>query len=143
VRFPQPEHPVRVRILKRDERGLFSVVWSTDVDPAAQDVIRKQPPAPVKPIPIRISGPSSGKVDLLIMGDGYTAAEMGKFEATARKLAEHLFTVSPFLERANDFNVWAMARRRRNRACRVHRRACTMRRRWARATIFSAASVMC
>ncbi|MCL6484559.1 MAG: peptidase M64, partial [Janthinobacterium lividum] len=91
VRFPQPEQPVRVRILKRDERGLFSIVWSTDVDPAAQDVIRKQPPAPVKPIPIRISGPSSEKVDLLIMGDGYTAADMGKFEATARKLAEHLF----------------------------------------------------
>ena len=109
VRFPQPEQPVRVRILKRDERGLFSIVWSTDVDPAAQDVIRKQPPAPVKPIPIRVSGPSSDKVDLLIMGDGYTAAEMGKFEATARKLAEHLFTVSPFRERAKDFNVWAMA----------------------------------
>ena len=109
VRFPQPEHPVRVRILKRDERGLFSIVWSTDVDPAAQDVIRKQPPAPVKPIPIHVTGPSPDKVDLLIMGDGYTAAEMGKFEATARKLAGHLFTVSPFRERANDFNVWAMA----------------------------------
>jgi hypothetical protein len=57
VRFPQPEQPVRVRILKRDERGLFSIVW-TDVDPAARDVIRKLPPAPVKPIPIRVSGPS-------------------------------------------------------------------------------------
>ena len=109
VRFPQPEQPVRVRILKRDERGLFSIVWSTDVDPKAQDVIRQQPPAPVKPIPIRVSGASADKVDLLILGDGYTAAEMGKFEATARKLADHLFTVSPFRERANDFNVWAMA----------------------------------
>lgn len=109
VRFPQPQQPVRVRILKRDERGLFSVVWSTDVDPAAQDVIRKQPPAPVKPIPIRISGPSSEKVDLLVLGDGYTAAEMGKFEATVRRMVDHLFSVSPFRERAKDFNVWAMA----------------------------------
>ena len=90
VRFPQPEQPVRVRILKRDERGLFSVVWSADVDPKAQDVIRQQPPSLVKPIPIRVSGASADKVDLLILGDGYTAAEMGSFEATARKLADQI-----------------------------------------------------
>jgi hypothetical protein len=109
VRFPRPEQPVRVRILKRDERNLFSVVWTADVNPDAQDVIRKQPPAPVKPIGIRVNGPSENKVDLLIVGDGYTQAEMKKFEAAARRLADHLFQVSPFKERAKDFNVWAIA----------------------------------
>jgi hypothetical protein len=109
VRFPRPEQPVRVRILKRDERNLFSVVWTADVNPDAQDVIRKQPPAPVKPIGIRVNGPSEDKVDLLIVGDGYTQAEMKKFEAAARRLADHLFQVSPFKERARDFNVWAIA----------------------------------
>jgi len=109
VRFPKPEQPVKVRILKRDERNLFSVVWTTSVDPNAMDVIRKQPPAPVKPIGIRVNGPSEDKVDLLIVGDGYTKADMKKFEASARRLADHLFATSPFKERANDFNVWAIA----------------------------------
>jgi hypothetical protein len=109
VRFPKPDRPVRVRILKRDDRNAFSVAWSVDIDTNAQDVIRKQPPAPAKPIPVRVSGPSPQKVDLLILGDGYTQAEMGKFEADAKRLAAHLFEVSPFKERANDFNVWAMA----------------------------------
>lgn len=109
VRFPKPDRPVRVRILKRDERNAFSVAWSVDVDTDAPDVIRKQPPAPATPIPIRVSGPSPQKVDLLVLGDGYTAAEMKKFEADARRLAAHLFTVSPFKERADDFNVWALA----------------------------------
>lgn len=109
VRFPKPARPVRVRILKRDERNEFSVVWSVDVDPEAQDVIRKQPPAPADPIPLRISGPSQKKVDLLILGDGYTQAELPKFEADARRLAQHLFDVSPFKERADDFNVWGLA----------------------------------
>ncbi|MYM74769.1 peptidase M64 [Duganella sp. FT134W] len=109
VRFPRPEQPVRVRILKRDERNLFSVVWTADVNPDAQDVIRKQPSAPVKPIGIRVNGPSEDKVDLLIVGDGYTQAEMKKFEAAALRLADHLFQVSPFKERAKDFNVWAIA----------------------------------
>jgi hypothetical protein len=34
---------------------------------------------------------------------------MPKFEADARRLSQHLFEVSPFKERAGDFNVWAMA----------------------------------
>lgn len=109
VRFPAQGKPVRVRILKRDERNQFSVAWSVDVDPAAPDVIRKQGPAPAQPIPIRVSGPSPNKVDLLILGDGYTQADMKKFEADARRLADHLFQVSPFRERANDFNVWGLA----------------------------------
>ena len=109
VRFPKPDRPVNVRILKRDERNLFSVAWSVDVDTDAPDVIRKQPPAPAKPIPIHVSGDSKDKVDLLILGDGYTKADMPKFAADARRLAKHLFEVSPFKERANDFNVWAMA----------------------------------
>lgn len=109
VRFPKPEKPVRVRILKRDEKNKFVVAWSIDIDTDAQDVVRHQGPAPAKVIPIRVSGPSEQKVDLLILGDGYTAADMTKFENDARKLSDHLFQVSPFRERAKDFNVWAMA----------------------------------
>jgi hypothetical protein len=109
VRFPKPDRPVHVRILKRDERNQFSVAWSVDVDTDAQDVVRVQGPAPAKPIPIRVSGRSPDKVDLLVLGDGYTQAEMPKFEAAVRRLAQHLFEVSPFKERANDFNVWALA----------------------------------
>ncbi|MCG2586217.1 IgA Peptidase M64 [Massilia sp. TS11] len=109
LRFPLPEHPVRVRLLKRDERNQFSLVWSADIDPQAQDVIRRQGPAPAQPIALQISGPSPEKVDLLILGDGYTRAELGKFEADARRLVAQLFTVSPYKERRQDFNVWGLA----------------------------------
>ncbi len=109
VRFPKFDRPVRVRILKRDERNQFSVAWSIDVDADAQDVVKKQPAASAKPIPIHVSGPSPDKVDLLVLGDGYTAAEMKKFESDARRLVKHLFSVSPFKERAQDFNVWGLA----------------------------------
>ncbi len=56
-----------------------------------------------------MSGQSAEKVDLLIIGDGYTQKEMPKFVADARRLSKHLFTVSPFKERASDFNIWALA----------------------------------
>jgi hypothetical protein len=78
------------------------------VDPKALDVERIAHPAPARPIEIHHGGPSPQKVDLLLLGDGYAADELGKFEADARSLVAHLFTVSPFKERAGDFNVWAL-----------------------------------
>jgi len=109
LRFPMPTAPVMLRIATRDGNNAFATTWSATIDPGALDVVRQVPPAPVAPIAIHESGSSDKKVDLLIIGDGYTAAEMGKFEADARRLSAHLFTVSPFRERAADFNVWALA----------------------------------
>ena len=108
LRFPKPHKPVRVRVLTRDPRNAFSVAWSVDVDPAALDVQYERRPAPAKPIEIRHNGDPASKVDLLIIGDGYTAKERAKFESDARRLADHLFAVSPYKERAHDFNVWAL-----------------------------------
>ena len=54
------------------------------------------------------NGPPRDKVDLLLLGDGYTAAEMGKWHADAKRLADILFSASPFKERKADFNVWAI-----------------------------------
>jgi hypothetical protein len=108
LRFPRPDRPVRVRVLERDERNAFSVMWSVDIDPDAHEVERKQAPTQIRPITIVDNGPSPQKVDLLILGDGYTGAQLEKFQADARRLSAHLFTVSPFKERAKDFNVWAL-----------------------------------
>jgi hypothetical protein len=46
-------------------------------------------------------------VDLLLAGDGYTAAEMDKWRADARRAAGALFREPPFRERRSSFNVWA------------------------------------
>ena len=114
LRFPMPAVPVKITVYGRDAANGFAPSWSVTVDPNALDVERVAQPAPAAlpngiPIAIRHNGDSAHKVDLLLLGDGYTAAEMGKFEERARALADHLFSVSPFKERASDFNVWALA----------------------------------
>lgn len=108
LRFPHPGHPVRIRLMSRDERNDFSMVWSLDIDPDASDVIHNSAPAPAQSIAIRHHGPSAERVDLLILGDGYTGAEQSKFEADARRLSDRLFSVEPFQQRSEDFNVWAL-----------------------------------
>lgn len=109
LRFPMPVAPVKITVHGRNAANAFEPSWSVTIDPDALDVERVARPATSKPISIRHNGDSAHKVDLLLLGDGYTAAEMGKFEQRARALTDRLFSVSPFKERASDFNVWALA----------------------------------
>ena len=108
LRIPMPEKPVTVQVLKRGAGNGFETAWQVRIDPASLDIERAPARAPAKPIAIRDNGDPASKVDLLILGDGYAANELGKFEADARRLADHLFSVSPFKEREADFNVWAL-----------------------------------
>lgn len=108
VRFPKPTRPVQLVIKRRDSKNIFHEAWTTVIDPADMFVDKSKPSSPGALIKILESGPSSKKVDLLIVGDGYTAAERPKFEKDAKKLAEILFTYSPFKERKSDFNVWGL-----------------------------------
>ena len=107
LRFPAPEAPVKIILKKRDE-GQFHEVWTTRIDPKDKFIDTSRPPSPGPLVTIQKSGEPSTKVDLLIMGDGYTAAERTKFENDARHFTEILFTRSPFREHRADFNVWGL-----------------------------------
>jgi hypothetical protein len=108
VRFPEPAGPVQVNIKKRDRQNAFREVWSVIVDPSSQSVDRTPPSSQYKVWPVMKNGEPKDKVDLLLLGDGYTAAEMDKWHKDARRMADMLFAVSPFKEHRNDFNVWAI-----------------------------------
>jgi hypothetical protein len=103
-----PKGPVQVLIKKRDHALAFREVFSVLVDPQDPALDRAAPPAGVKVWAVQESGPPRDKVDLLLLGDGYTAAEMDKWHQDARRLTETLFAQSPFKERRADFNVWAI-----------------------------------
>lgn len=107
LRFPRPAAPVRVVLKKRDRENHFQEVGSFKVDPADMFVDPAHP-APQELITIANHGPSAQKVDLLFLGDGYTAAERPLFEKQVRKLAETFFATPPFDERRTDFNLWAI-----------------------------------
>ncbi|MCU0222987.1 MAG: IgA Peptidase M64 [Acidobacteria bacterium] len=107
LRFPLPAAPVQLVLKKRDAANAFREVWSITVDPA-DPAIDRSGPAPGKVWAVMENGPPRDKVDLLLLGDGYTAAEMDKWHADAKRLTEILFAASPFKERRSDFNVWAI-----------------------------------
>ena len=108
LRFPWPKHPVQVVLKKRDRLNAFHEFWSTLIDPASRQVNRGRL-APIGQVwTLWESGPPESKVDLLLIGDGYTEAQLPKFHADARRLVEHMFTLEPYKSRRSDFNVRAI-----------------------------------
>lgn len=109
LRFPAPSAPVSIVLKKRDAKNNFVDIWTTAIDPADQFIDRSKRVAPAPLITIQKAGEPEAKVDFLILGDGYTAAEAKKFEADARRMTRVLFETSPFKEQRRHFNIWAMA----------------------------------
>src|SRR2546421_1529429 len=108
LRFPAPEAPVDIVLKKRDAKNNWIEIWKTSIDPKDMFVDRSKPRAPANLIPIQKMGDPATKVDLLLLGDGYTARENPKFIADARRLIAVLFSTSPFKEHRSDFNVWGL-----------------------------------
>ena len=102
VCFPEPRRTVRLEFSKRDRRQAFQPIWDILIEPGSSEIDRSQPRSADETTLMR-NGPSSDKVDLLFLGDGYP--EEDKFKRDARRLFEALFRVEPFNSRRTDFNV--------------------------------------
>ena len=107
-RFPEPRHPVQVVLKKRKADGTFTEIYSTLIDPQHRSVDRSAIAAKHEVRAIVDNGPPAEKVDLLVLGDGYTADEMDQYHAAAQQVVDDLFSFPPFSERQQDFNVWVI-----------------------------------
>jgi hypothetical protein len=108
LRFPEPAGAVQIVVKKRDKLNALREVWTLVVDPKDVAVDRASVLAAARVWAVLRSGEPKDKVDLLLMGDGYTAAELEKWHKDARRLGEILFAEEPFKSRKSDFNVWAV-----------------------------------
>ncbi len=108
MRFPWPLKPVKLIVKKRDSENNFVKIWETEIDPASRIVNPAENLIKFNVFNCVENGPASEKVDIVILGDGYTDAEMEKFHQDVTRMTNELFAVEPFKSRKNDFNVRAI-----------------------------------
>lgn len=108
LRFPWPLRPIRVVLLKRDGPRTFGVIWDTEILPDSRfvDAADRGPGGTV--YEVVENGPPAEKVDLVLVGEGYTITEADEFLADVARLTEKLFATEPFRGRKADFNVRAV-----------------------------------
>jgi hypothetical protein len=107
IRLPVPARRAQVAIEKRRGPGAYVGVWSDTLD-LAQQPAGASGTLPVRTHAIVANGDPVRKVDVAMLGDGYTADEYPKLVADAARAADYLFSVEPFRRRVNDFNVHAV-----------------------------------
>ena len=109
LRFPVQEKEFEVILRKRGAQNRFAEIWRMRIDPNDYLVHQESAAYAGYFVAIENNGDPATKVDLLLLGDGYTIDEQEAFLETARELTEELFATSPFKERRSYFNVWALA----------------------------------
>ncbi len=109
VRFPAQAGVFELVLKKRDADNQFEEIWRIELDPGDILVHRETARYADRVVAIHEGGDPATTVDLLLLGDGYTAEEHDAFVAKAKEMADVLFATSPFKERKDDFNIWALA----------------------------------
>ena len=108
LRFPAISGKAEIVLRKRNGDGGYDEVWRHAVD-AADAFVDRSTPARQSLVEIEKHGEPQTKVDLLLLGDGYTAADCRRtFRAHADRASAALFALEPFKARRNDFNVWGI-----------------------------------
>lgn len=70
------------------------------------DAAQAPRPADVRVTPLSTTGPSAARVDVVIVGDGYTAGEQDDFVADARRQWQRMTEVEPYRSYRGLMNVW-------------------------------------
>lgn len=103
--------PSDILIRRVRDRGIpFQYVWKGGpvTGYEAKGNVRKRNYIPSKYDPFD-GVDVTGKVDLAILAEGYTEAEMGKFYIDCQRAAEALFSYEPFTSLKDRFNIVAVA----------------------------------
>jgi hypothetical protein len=108
VRIPEPRKSFQLRIRKRQADKSFKEIWSLTIDPSSRFVDR--PGAPRGNVrAVMEHGRPETKVDIVVLGDGYSQEETAKFQSDVNRLIGEMFKVEPFFSRRTSFNVWAVS----------------------------------
>ncbi len=105
VLVPLPQHRVLLVIEARDRQNIYHPRWTFDIDPADYHIIRESPDRGYRVFTVLENGDVHRKVDLVVVGEGYTVSDAGKFEGDLRRFAGFLFDVEPYRHLKERFNL--------------------------------------
>jgi hypothetical protein len=103
--LPFPKAKVRVEVLLRDRQNRPQPLFSCRIDPSDPYIVREKPADDVRVIEQVKNGPPARKVDLVILGEGYTAAEWEKFQKDLARFSDLFFSQEPYKTYKDRFNV--------------------------------------
>ncbi len=105
--FPFPKKIVRVDLYSRNKDMEWEKQYEVFADPKNPDIKQKNNHS-YKKFKIHKSGNPNKKFDLVILPEGYTAGQMEKFRADAKRFTGYLLNTDPYKFYSDKINVWGV-----------------------------------
>jgi hypothetical protein len=107
VTMPYPKHTIIAEFYSRGPKNSWIKKFEYAINPKNYFISHEQK---IKSTCFKVlnNGDPSKKVDIVIIPDGYTKDQMGKFKKDCDKFAGYMFGASPYKENKDNFNLWAI-----------------------------------
>jgi len=115
--MPYPKLPIVFTLEVRQADNSLGEIFRMDIDPADWRIRRDALPAGVQVYETAVHGDSHGRVDIAIVGDGYTEAEADKFQKDVARFAKTMLEHEPYRSMADKFNVWGILKPSQESGC--------------------------
>jgi hypothetical protein len=107
--IPFPKNKIKFTLEKRGSNNELGEVFSTEIDPSdlyiIKDAIKDKSVIVHKS---HFSGDAHKKVDVVILGDGYTSGEQKKFEKDLNRFTKVFLNQEPYKSQKNRFNIYGV-----------------------------------
>ncbi len=101
---PLPRKPCHIVFCSRDQNGVFQERFTYDYNPADYFISPERP----REYPVfdaLVTGPPATSVDIVVLPEGYTEGEMGRFISDVMDFSQTLFQFAPYDRYADKFNI--------------------------------------
>ncbi len=117
ARIPFPRRTIEFALEVRQRDMTMKEIYRVKIDPDWH-LIRKDPlDDDVIVMKAAYHGDPHGQVDVAILGDGYTAAEEGKFRKDVQRFADLMLGYEPYKSMADKFNIWGVLKPSQQSGC--------------------------
>ena len=105
--FPYPKNEVNIVFYSRKPDLSWSKEFIMTVDPETRN-IQKNTQKKFKKSKIHYSGNPNKKLDIVIIAEGYTEAEMDKFDQDCERFKGYILDAEPYIQNRDKINIWAV-----------------------------------
>ena len=107
--IPYPKNKIRFSIDRRDKENNLVELFSEEINPDNQYIVKdKIGDGSIKIFKAENNGNPHTKIDIAVLGDGYTKNEIEKFEKDFERLTKTLFEIEPYKSHQDKFNFYGV-----------------------------------
>jgi hypothetical protein len=106
--IPYPREKIKFTIERRDKQNQLHPIFEQVIDPHTANIHKEPLITGVTVFEVLKNGPAHSTVDLAILAEGYTKAEVEKFRVDLETIVKILFSQEPYQSYKKSFNIYGV-----------------------------------